>query len=55
MEVGLKALRAGRRLHPGTLLVLISVRDSVRLKGLGKWKNPFTLWAIEPVTFRLVE
>jgi hypothetical protein len=27
---------------------------TVRLEGLGKLKNPFTLSGIEPATFRLV-
>jgi hypothetical protein len=56
----MSALRAGRPLHPGRLLVLISVRGGVdptvivRLEGLGKLKNAITSSGIEPATFRLV-
>jgi hypothetical protein len=54
------ALRAGRPLHPGGFLVLISVRRLVdptaivRLEALGQLKNPVTSSGIEPATFRLV-
>jgi hypothetical protein len=45
---------------PRKFLVLISVRGrvdpraTVRLKGLGQWKNPMTSLGIKPVTFQLV-
>jgi hypothetical protein len=51
------ALRAGRALPPGYLLVLISVRGwinpwpMVRLERLGKWKHLTTSSALEPETF----
>jgi hypothetical protein len=63
MAVRLSALCAGRPLHPGRFLVLISVRgwvdprSIVRLEGLGKLKNPVTFgnrtrdlpaWSIVP-------
>jgi hypothetical protein len=59
MAVRLSALRAGHPLHPGTFLVLISVRSwvdpkaMVRLEGLGQLKNPMTS-GIKPATFQLV-
>jgi hypothetical protein len=59
MAVNLLALRAGRLLSPGRLLVLISLRDWVRpratveLEGLGQTKNPMTSLGIEPATFQL--
>jgi hypothetical protein len=60
MAVSLSALRAGRPLPPGILLVLICIRGSIdpgaimRLEGLGQLKNPMTSSEIEPETFRLV-
>jgi hypothetical protein len=60
MVVRLSALYAGCPLHPGGVLLLISVRGCVdpnaiaRLDGLGQLKNPVTLSGIEPVTFLLV-
>jgi hypothetical protein len=51
------ALRAGHPLHPGRVLVLISVRGwaasraIVRLDGLGQLKNPVISSWIEPATF----
>jgi hypothetical protein len=59
MAARLSALRAGRFLPRGRLLVLISVRDRVypraivRLEGLGKLKNPAHP-GLEPATFRFV-
>jgi hypothetical protein len=53
MAVRLPALRAGRLLHPGRFLVLISVRGfvdpraTVRLEGLHQLKNPTTSSGIE--------
>jgi hypothetical protein len=60
MAVRLSALRAGRRLPPGRLLVLISVRSLVdpraivRLEGLDQLRIPMTSSGIKPGTFRLV-
>jgi hypothetical protein len=60
MEVRLSALRAGRPLLPGRILVRISIRGwidtsvIVRLEGLGQPKNPMNSSGIEPTTFRLV-
>jgi hypothetical protein len=54
MTVRLSILRAGRPLHPGRFLILISVRDGVdpramvRLEGLGRLKNSIILSGIEP-------
>jgi hypothetical protein len=53
------ALRAGRRLPPGSFLILISVRGLVdfraivRLEGLGELENTVTSLGIEPVTILL--
>jgi hypothetical protein len=60
MAVRLPPLRAGRPLHPGRFLVLISVRGCVdpraivRLEGLDQLKNQMTSSGIEPATLRLV-
>jgi hypothetical protein len=54
------ALRAGRPLSTGRLLVLISVKGlvdrsaTVQLEGLGYLKDQMTSSGIEPATFRLV-
>jgi hypothetical protein len=54
------ALRAGRPLPAGGLLLLISVRGYVdpraivRSEGLGQLKNPVTSSRIDPVTFGLL-
>jgi hypothetical protein len=54
------ALRAGRPLLPGTLLVLTSVSGSVepraiaQLEGLGQFHNPLTSSVIELSTFQFV-
>jgi hypothetical protein len=54
------ALRAGRPLPPGRILVLIFVRGLVntkailRLEWLGQLKNPMTSLRIEPATFQLI-
>jgi hypothetical protein len=58
--VRLLALRAGRPLPPGRILVLISVRVLVdpraimRVEELGQLQNPVTSSGIETATFRLV-
>jgi hypothetical protein len=55
----LSALRAGRFVHPGKFLVLISVRGLVEpraivwLEGLGKLKHPLHP-GLDPATFQLV-
>jgi hypothetical protein len=54
IPVTLSALRAGRLLHPGRFVVLISVIGSSQLEGLSQLKNPITSSGIEHTAVRLV-